>query len=52
MDKVFAICTVNNWKSENVMKKIGMCRKGEFNHPELTEFPEYNKCIWYEIKKE
>ena len=34
------------------MKKIGMFNKGEFNHPKLKEFPEYGKCILYEIKKE
>ncbi len=34
------------------MKKIGMIRKGEFNHPELREFPEFKKCVWYEINKE
>ena len=52
INKVFAICTVKNGKSENVMKKIGMIRKGEFNHPELREFPEFEKCLCYEIKKE
>ncbi len=50
MNKIFSICTINNRKSENVMKKIGMTKKGEFNHPELTNYPEYEKNIWYEIK--
>ena len=51
INKVFSICTINNRNSENVMKKIGMTKKEEFKHPELTEYPEYEKCIWYEIKK-
>lgn len=50
LESVIATCTVNNVKSENVMKKIGMVKKGEFNHPELKEFPEFEKCIWYEIR--
>jgi RimJ/RimL family protein N-acetyltransferase len=49
--KVFSICTINNRKSEMVMKKIGMTKKGEFNHPELKDYPEYERCIWYETKK-
>jgi len=51
MNKIFSICTLKNSKSENVMKKIGMIKKGEFNHPELKEYPEYERCLWYEIKK-
>lgn len=50
MNKIFSICTINNRKSENVMKKIGMTKKGEFTHPELTKYPEYEKNNWYEIK--
>ena len=50
LDRVISTCTVNNIKSENVMKKIGMKKKGEFNHPRLSEFPDFEKCIWYEIE--
>jgi len=28
------------------MEKIG-----EFNHPKLKEYPEHEKCIYYEINK-
>jgi RimJ/RimL family protein N-acetyltransferase len=52
INKIFSICTINNNKSENVMKKIGMIKKGEFNHPELIDYPEYEKNNWYEIKNE
>ncbi|MGS2764084.1 GNAT family N-acetyltransferase [Sinomicrobium sp. M5D2P9] len=51
LEKVISICTVNNHKSENVMKKIGMVEKGRFNHPKLKAYPEYEKCICYEINK-
>jgi hypothetical protein len=34
------------------MQKIGMTKKGAFKHPKLTEHPEYERCIWYEIKKD
>ena len=50
INTIFSICTINNRKSENVMKKIGMTKKGEFTHPELIDYPEYEKNIWYEIK--
>ena len=49
--RIIAVCTVNNTKSENVMKKIGMTKKGEFNHPNLKDFPAYEKCIYYEFVK-
>ncbi|MFK5890823.1 MAG: GNAT family N-acetyltransferase [Flavobacteriaceae bacterium] len=51
LNKIFSVCTINNSKSENVMKKIGLIKKGEFNHPELIDYPEYEKNNWYEIKK-
>jgi len=49
--KIIAICTIKNNKSENVMKKLGMIKKGEFNHPELVNHPEYEKHFCYEITK-
>jgi len=51
LEKVVSTCTIGNKKSENVMKKIGMSKKGEFNHPKLKDYPDFEKCIWYEIKK-
>jgi len=50
LESVFACCTIGNDKSENVMKKIGMIRKGTFNHPKLSEYPDYEKCVWFEIE--
>ncbi len=49
--KIISVCTIKNNKSENVMKKIGMTKKGEFNHPELRNYPEYEKHFCYEIIK-
>ena len=51
INKIISVCTVNNKKSENVMKKIGMTLKGEFNHPNLINNPEYEKHLCYEINK-
>ncbi len=49
--KIISVCTINNRKSENVMKKIGMTKIGEFNHPELVNCPNYEKHYCYEITK-
>ena len=51
LSKVVSVCTVNNTNSENIMKKIGMTKQGMFKHPKLKEYPEYENCYWYEIKK-
>jgi len=49
--KIISVCVVKNKKSENVMKKLGMKRKGEFNHPEIINHPEFKKHVCYEIIK-
>lgn len=51
INRVFATCTINNTKSENVMRKIGMQKMGEFKHPNLKAFPKLERCFWYEINK-
>jgi len=51
IEKIISVCTARNIKSENVMKKIGMTKKGEFNHPELIDHPHYQKHFCYEIIK-
>lgn len=51
LDKIISTCTEKNSKSENIMKKIGMDKIGEFNHPKLKEYPEYQKCVCYRINK-
>ena len=51
INKIISVCTIHNKKSEKVMKKIGMTKKGEFNHPEMIKNPEYEKHHCYEINK-
>jgi len=51
INKIISVCTIANKKSENVMKKIGMTRQGEFNHPEMINYPEYQRLMCYEIIK-
>ena len=49
--RVVSVCTDLNVASEQVMRKIGMQRRGEFEHPALQDHPRLNPCIWYEVKK-
>lgn len=49
--RVISTFTINNLKSENVMKKIGMTKLGEFKHPKLKGYPKFEKCFCYEIRK-
>jgi len=51
IDRIISTCTLNNKNSENVMKKIGMIKQGVFKHPKLKDYPTYEECVWYEIKK-
>jgi len=51
LSRIISTCTLNNSKSENVMRKIGMKKIGVFKHPKLKEYPAYEKCICYEINK-
>jgi RimJ/RimL family protein N-acetyltransferase len=50
LTRVIATCAVKNTKSENVMIKLGMEKVGTFKHPKLKAFPDYERCICYEIK--
>lgn len=50
LDHVVSVCTLQNHKSENVMKKIGMKRMGTFLHPKLKAYPEHERCVWYKIE--
>ena len=49
--RIISVCTLKNHKSENVMKKIGMTKIGEFNHPEMANFPDYERHFCYEMLK-
>lgn len=50
LDKVISVCTLKNVNSENVMKKIGMTRAGEFDHPKMKDYPDLMRCVCYEIQ--
>lgn len=50
ISKIVAVCPLINVKSEQVMMKIGMKRKGEFNHSKLMNYPDLEKCVWYELE--
>ena len=52
LEKVVSTCPRKNHRSELVMQKIGMKKAGEFDHPNLQEYPVLQKCVWYEIEKE
>ena len=51
LERIISTCTLQNNKSEHVMKKIGMKKKTTFNHPKLKAYPAYEKCVMYEIRK-
>ena len=51
LDRIIATCTAVNFKSEHVMKKLGMIKLGTFKHPKLVDHPNYEKCLCYEIKQ-
>lgn len=50
LQKVISTCPKQNHRSELVMQKVGMKKAGEFDHPNLQEYPGLQKCVWYEIE--
>ena len=46
--RIYAIAPKINTKSEHVMKKIGMKKLGEFEHPKLLNNERLKCCILYE----
>lgn len=51
LEKINAICPKANWRSESVMKKIGMKKEKEFIHPKLVEDERLRECVLYEKVK-
>lgn len=51
LESVISTCTVGNFKSERVMKKLGMVKMGVLLHPRLKNYPSYQKCVWYRLEK-
>lgn len=50
-NQVFSFTTIGNLKSESVMKRIGMNKIGEFNHPSLDASSALRPHVLYEISK-
>jgi len=50
LGSIISTCTLKNIRSERVMQKVGMTKMGTFNHPNLKDYPDYEKSVWYEIK--
>ncbi len=50
LSEVYSFTAVSNFRSENVMKKIGMTKIGEFDHPKLPEKHWLQKHVLYKIK--
>ena len=51
LDKIYAIATESNIKSQQVMKKIGMCKVKTFDHPQLLDNARLRKCLLHEVDK-
>lgn len=49
LERIIAIAPVINIKSEDVMKKIGMKKIKNFNHPLLPNDKRLQECMLYEI---
>lgn len=52
LKEVISTCPKSNIRSEHVMKKIGMQKMGEFDHPKLQEYPGIQRCVRYQLTME
>lgn len=50
LESIVSVAPKTNIPSIAVMKKIGMHKVKEFEHPLLKEYPELQTCVLYEIK--
>jgi RimJ/RimL family protein N-acetyltransferase len=51
LEEVVAFATLSNFRSHNVMKRIGMVKAYEFDHPDLDLESPHRKHILYKISK-
>lgn len=51
LTKIIATCPAVNKRSERVMQKIGMIKKGTFSHPMLKDAPYLEQCVLYELER-
>ena len=49
INKILSIAAEINVNSTNVMRKIGMTKVGNFEHPRLLNNERLKNCVWYEI---
>lgn len=52
LDAIYSVAPIVNFKSEGVMKKIGMEKVDVFKHPKLKKFPRLEECILYKASKD
>lgn len=50
LQEIRSVCPLQNFRSENVMKKIGMSKIGEFDHPKIPDHSPLKTCVVYQIK--
>jgi [ribosomal protein S5]-alanine N-acetyltransferase len=50
-DTIFSFTSATNVKSENVMKKIGMIKSGEFDHPHIDKTNILCRHVLYQCNK-
>jgi len=51
LSSIYSFTSIHNIRSEAVMKRIGMQKIGEFNHPKITENHYLNRHLIYVINK-
>lgn len=47
LEEIVAVAVAQNVPSLRVMEKIGLTRRGSFDHPVLVDFPHLKTCVWY-----
>ncbi|MBL7930483.1 MAG: GNAT family N-acetyltransferase [Bacteroidia bacterium] len=49
---VISIAPKINERSEKIMKRLGMNKRGEFKHPDLSAHPRLETCVVYELRSD
>lgn len=50
LSEIYSVATMANLPSHNVMKKIGMKKIGEFDHPNIAADNPMRRCVCFRIK--
>ena len=51
LEEIYAVATLANHQSENVMQKIGMKKLEDFDHPKIAVGHPMRRCMMYKISK-